>query len=82
MTNSKIETPYTMIVRQRNPNEVEFGIDGLFPDVWHSLQEILNFTYTLNTPPDNQWGSLQSNGQWNGMINELMQKKIDIGKMQ
>ena len=77
-----VELPMTMIVRQRNPNQVEFGIDGLFPDVWHSLQEILNFTYTLKPPPDNKWGSLQSNGQWNGMINELIQERIDIGRRQ
>ena len=77
-----VEIPMTMIVRQRNPDQVDYGIDGLFPDVWHSLQEILNFTYTLNTPPDNKWGSLQSNGQWNGMIKELRQKRIDIGRMQ
>ena len=45
------------------------------------MQDLLNFSYTVNHPPDGQWGSLQSNGTWNGMINELLQKRADIGKI-
>ena len=43
------------------------------------MQEVLNFTYTLRKPTDRQWGSLQSDGSWTGMINEVHQKRIDMG---
>ena len=74
--------PFTNIIKENNEEEIKYGIDGLYPDVFHNLQKILNFTYTLKTPPDNQWGSLKSNGTWTGMINELHKKRIDIGKLQ
>ena len=38
----------------------------------------MNFTYTLNKPPDNNWGSLHLNGSWNGMIKMLQKKDIDF----
>ena len=79
-TNSIIYEPFTNILEaENNENEIKYGINGLFPDVFSNLQKILNFTYTVKAPPDNQWGSLKSNGTWTGMINELHQKRIDIG---
>ena len=44
------------------------------------FQEILNFTYTLRKPPDGNWGSIKSDGSWSGMVNELIQKRADMGK--
>ena len=38
----------------------------------------MNFTYTLIKPPDGQWGSIQPDGTWNGMINLLANQDIDI----
>ena len=38
----------------------------------------MNFTYTLIKPPDGQWGSIQPDGTWNGMINLLANQEIDI----
>ena len=43
------------------------------------IQDILNFTFKLNISPDGQWGSLKDNGTWTGMVNELHQKRVDIG---
>jgi hypothetical protein len=40
----------------------------------------MNFTYTLRQPPDKQWGSLQPDKSWNGMVRLLADKKFDIGK--
>ena len=33
----------------------------------------------MKKPADRQWGSLQSDGSWTGMINEVHQKRIDMG---
>ena len=41
-------------------------------------QEIMNFSYTLIKPPDGNWGSIQPDGSWNGMVNLLAKQDIDI----
>ena len=38
----------------------------------------MNFTYTLIKPPDGQWGSIQPDGTWSGMVNLLANRDIDI----
>ena len=38
----------------------------------------MNFTYTLIKPPDGQWGSIQADGTWSGMVNLLANQDIDI----
>ena len=45
------------------------------------FQKILNFTYSLTKPPDGQWGSLQSDMSWTGMVGMLNRGDIDIGKL-
>ena len=41
------------------------------------LQGIMNFTYTLIKPPDGQYGSIQPDGTWNGMIDLLANEEND-----
>ena len=43
-----------------------------------SLQEIMNFTYTVIEPPDGQYGALQPDGTWSGMVKLLANHDIDI----
>ena len=38
----------------------------------------MNFSYTLIKPPDGQWGSIQPDGAWSGMVNLLANQDIDI----
>ena len=38
----------------------------------------MNFTYTLIKPPDGQWGTIQPDGTWSGMVNLLANQDIDI----
>ena len=38
----------------------------------------MNFTYTLIKPPDGNWGAIQADGSWNGMVNLLAKEDIDI----
>ena len=44
------------------------------------FQTLMNFTFTLSRPADFQWGAIQLNGSWSGMVGELATEKIDIGK--
>ena len=39
----------------------------------------MNFTYAVKQPPDRQWGAIQPDGSWTGMVNELQYKRADIG---
>ena len=44
-----------------------------------AFKDVLNFSFTLKQPPDEQWGSKQADGSWTGMINLLQTKEADIG---
>ena len=57
----------------------EFTQIGMYADLFHALQSVMNFTYVLTTSPDGQWGVLKSDGTWTGMIRELQERRIDIG---
>ena len=59
----------------------EFTMNGgMYADLFSALQSVLNFTYVLTKPPDGQGGVLQSDGTWTGMIRELQEQRVDIGK--
>ena len=43
-----------------------------------SLQEIMNFTYTVIVPPDGEYGVIQPDGGWTGMVKLLANQEVDI----
>jgi hypothetical protein len=43
-----------------------------------SLQEIMNFTYTVILPPDGEYGVIQPDGRWSGMVKLLANQEVDI----
>jgi len=56
-------------------------LEGMFPDIFHALQEKMNFTYMAGRSPDLQWGNALDDTllNWNGIIRQLQYKEIDIG---
>lgn len=42
-------------------------------------QSIMNFTYDLYQPPDGQWGAIQPDNTWSGMVGMLSRGEIDMG---
>ena len=40
----------------------------------------MNFTFSVIRSPDNQFGAVQPDGSWNGMVRLLVDGKVDIGK--
>ena len=56
-----------------------YTMEGQFADVFKTLQGVLNFTYSVRLPPDGQWGALQSDGSWSGMVGMLHREIVDIG---
>ena len=47
--------------------------------VFAQFQEIMNFTYILEIPKDKEWGVINDDGLYTGMVGRLQDKEIDIG---
>ena len=76
------EAPYTSKM-ELNPYTEKYEIEGSFPDLLKGLAVAMNFTYTVTPPPDGAWGGYNGNfpnGTWNGMMNEVVNERIDFGK--
>lgn len=43
------------------------------------IAAIVKFNYTISEADDGHFGSIDSNGEWTGIIRELMDKRADIG---
>ena len=64
-----------------NEDTGKYEAKGSYPDLLNALASTMNFTYTIAPPPDNKWGGKQSDGSWNGMMNQVVNEKIDFGKI-
>ncbi|XP_050735872.1 glutamate receptor ionotropic, kainate 4-like [Eriocheir sinensis] len=53
-------------------------ISGISAEIWETLRELLNFTYSCNRSPDGEWGVLRPDGVWSGMIGELVRGAADV----
>ena len=51
---------------------------GFCIDILDEIANRMNFRYELYRVADNQYGSEDENGSWNGMIRELMEKVSEI----
>ncbi len=45
---------------------------GFVPDVMNHLKKMLDFDYRLYIVPDGQFGAKQPNGEWTGMVGEVL----------
>ena len=54
------------------------GGSGLFLEPLNILAKKLNFTLALMPSKDGQYGAMDSNGTWNGLINMIINKETDI----
>ena len=52
----------------------------MFVEVFKELSVLLNFSYTVTTPPDGNYGALKDNGTWNGMVGQLAKKAVHFGR--
>ena len=76
---SLVETPFMSKI-ELDPFTGKYNIEGSFVDLINLYANTLNFTYTLEPPPDNAWGGKQEDGTWNGMMNLVQNQLVDIGK--
>ena len=59
----------------------KYELEGSFPDLLNTLAGTMNFTYTVEPPPDNAWGGQNEDGTWNGMMNLVQNNLRDFGKI-
>ena len=74
-----VDAPYIKTMTPVEGQPGFFHMDGMFADVYFCLQEKMNFTFTLIQPLDKQWGALQPDGSWSGMVNLLQTQQVDFG---
>ena len=75
---TKVSAPYVTKIHA-TPNSEGHLFEGMFAEIFTSLQELMNFTYSLNEPPDGEWGAQNADLSWTGMIGMLETKAADIG---
>ncbi|KAK7086193.1 hypothetical protein SK128_024697 [Halocaridina rubra] len=51
---------------------------GYAANAWHTLQEQLGFTYSCRQPADGEWGSQSTNGDWNGLVRDILENSADV----
>ncbi|KAK3587505.1 hypothetical protein CHS0354_003648 [Potamilus streckersoni] len=54
------------------------GFQGFCIDLLQNIADRVGFDYDIYEVNDSHIGSLQEDGAWNGLINELLQKRADI----
>ena len=77
LTTTLAENPFTTKL-ELNTLTGKYEIEGSFADLLVLLGEVMNFTFTIEPPPDNNWGGLQPDGSWNGMMNLVQKELVDF----
>lgn len=55
------------------------GFKGYCIDLIEEIRQIVKFDYEITLAPDNNFGVMDENGNWNGVVKELIEKRADIG---
>ena len=71
--------PYSYKVELKKGSKKHYEFEGWFKEILLELKDSLNFSYTVTKPSDGNWGSLNSDGTWTGMIGGLHRREIDLG---
>ena len=69
--------PFITLTQDEN-NQTQLD-KGIFVDIFKELSNLLNFTFTVTSPLDKQYGGKKSDGTWSGMIGQLVEEEVDIG---
>ncbi|KAG8282323.1 Ionotropic receptor 25a [Homalodisca vitripennis] len=72
-----LQNPFVMKVLDKNGKETD-KFQGYCIDLIEEISKMLGFEYDIYIAPDNSFGFMDENGQWNGMIKELIEKRADI----
>ena len=62
----------------RNPDSGGEKYIGYCIDLLNELKKLMTFEYELIEAPDGEYGRMNDNAEWNGMVKELMEKVQSI----
>lgn len=71
----KQQKPFVMYDGVDGKNKTKFK--GYCIDLIDEIRNITKFDYEVYEAPDRKFGNMDENGNWNGMIKELMLKVRD-----
>ncbi|KAK7479655.1 hypothetical protein BaRGS_00029121 [Batillaria attramentaria] len=69
------ETPFLMV--SENPKAKE-PFEGFCIDLLNELAATVGFRYRIELVPDGNYGALMDNGEWNGMVREVIDRRADL----
>ncbi|XP_008587421.1 PREDICTED: glutamate receptor ionotropic, kainate 2-like [Galeopterus variegatus] len=73
------EEPYVLFKKSDKPLYGNDRFEGYCIDLLRELSTILGFTYEIRLVEDGKYGAQDdANGQWNGMVRELIDHKADL----
>ena len=75
------DDPFFMLKSNTDPEKNLTGNDrytGYCVDLAEHLSKIVNFTYEFRLVKDNKFGARDANGNWNGIIGELIRHEADL----
>lgn len=58
--------------------DVSGGYQGLCVDLLRHLQTALNFSYQWTEPADGEWGTLNADKKWTGLVGLLERQEVDL----
>ena len=73
-----ISLPGLHEIHYSKSGESVIGGSGMFLEPLNILEKELNFTWKLIPSNDGQWGAMDNNGTWTGLISMLISEQIDI----
>uniref|UniRef100_A0A8C3GLM5 Glutamate receptor n=1 Tax=Cairina moschata TaxID=8855 RepID=A0A8C3GLM5_CAIMO len=74
-----LEEPYVMFKKSDKPLYGNDRFEGYCIDLLRELSTILGFSYEIRLVEDGKYGAQEdANGQWNGMVRELIDHKADL----
>ncbi len=72
LINTVLEWDNFMFIEEKDGKTLH---NGFLPQLVYSVQKIMNFDIEWTSPEDGEWGIMDENGQWNGIIEDLRIKK-------
>lgn len=79
-----LSEPFFLFYCQQPPfiirdETVEKGYKGYCVDLLDEIASLVKFEYTIQEVEDKRFGSMDDNGEWNGIVRKLIDKQADIG---
>ncbi|CAK1555436.1 unnamed protein product [Leptosia nina] len=84
MTDYAAQLVYRIVTVEQHPfiiidDQAPKGFKGYCIDLIEEIRQIVKFDYEISLVPDGSYGKMDENGNWNGIIKELIEKRADIG---